>query len=245
VSWLSQNLSAFFQLLPGFITAGVFYALTAHPKTSEFERIVQALVFTLFLKVLTAPVRGSLLLLGKVWAPFGSWSTDAELAWMIILAFPLGLLVVWIVNKDVCHRWARRFGLTGRTSLPSEWYAAFARERRWIILNLVEGRRLYGWPEEWPDQPDKGHFLIDQPEWVLDDGSRVPIVQTSKFMVPASDVKQVEFLANSPELTLTEDEQRKIQLPLIELHRSNVDGCKGTAAGAEPPTGQVVECKTA
>jgi hypothetical protein len=240
VSWLSQNLSAIFQILPGFVTAGIFYALTAHPKTTEFERIVQALVFTVFLKVLIIPIRGSLFLLGKAWAPFGRWSADAELAWMIILAFPLGLLLVWIVNGDVCHRWARGIGLTGRTSFPSEWYAAFARERRWVILNLVEGRRLYGWPEEWPDQPDKGHFLIDQPEWVLDDGSRVPVVQTSKLMVPASDVKHVEFLANPSELTLSEDEQRKIQLSLIELHRRNADGCKGTAAGSE----QAVECKT-
>ena len=241
MSWLSQNLSAIFQLLPGFVTAGIFYALTAHPKTTEFERVVQALVFTVLLKVLTIPIRGSLFLLGRVWAPFGNWSADAELAWMVVLAMPLGLLFVWVVNKDVCHRLAREVGLTSRTSYPSEWYGAFVRERRWVILNLGEGRRLYGWPEEWPDQADKGHFLIDQPEWVMEDGSRVPILQTSRFMVPAGDVKQVEFLANVSELALSEDEQREIQLPLIELHRSKGDGGKGATAGTEPATQQAVK----
>jgi len=152
---------------------------------------------------------------------------------MTILALPLGLLFVLMANKDVC-RFARAVGLTSRTSYPSEWYGAFVRERRWIILNLGEGRRLYGWPEEWPDQSDKGHFVIDQPEWVMDDGSRVPILQTSKFMVPASDVKQVEFLTDVSESSLSEDEQRKIQLPLIELHRNKNDGSKGTATGTEP-----------
>jgi hypothetical protein len=236
VSWLSQNLTMILQVLPGFITAGIFFALTAHPKTTEFERVVQALIFTVLLKMLTMPIRRFLLFMGRSWTPVGEWSPDAELVWMTILALPLGLLFVWIANKDVFHRCAREFGLTTRTSYPSEWYAAFTREQRWIILSLSEGRRLYGWPEEWPDQPDKGHFIIDQPEWVMDDGSRVPILQTSKFVVQASDVKHVEFLANLSEVPISEDEQRKIQAPLIDLHRNNDDGSKRAPAGAEPPT---------
>jgi hypothetical protein len=235
VSWFSQNLTAVFQLLPGFVTASIFYALTAHPKATEFERIIQALVFTVLLKVITMPIRWFLLLVGTAWAPFGNWSTDADLAWMTVLALPLGLLFVWMANKDACHRFARSLGLTSRTSYPSEWYGAFIRERRWVVLNLGEGRRLYGWPEEWPDQPDKGHFVIDQPEWVMDDGSRVPILQTSKFMVPATDVKQVEFLADVSELSIGEYEQRRIQSPLIELHKGLNDGSKRATTSPEPP----------
>ena len=75
----------------------------------------------------------------------------------------------------------------------------------------------------------------------MEDGSRVPILQTSRFLVPASDVKLVEFLANVSELDLSEDKMREIQSPLIELHRSKDNGDEGTTAGTEPTTRQAVE----
>ncbi len=51
-------------LLPGFIAAGVFFTLTAHPKLSEFERLIQALIFTSILRVLTISIRAIFLFAG-------------------------------------------------------------------------------------------------------------------------------------------------------------------------------------
>lgn len=62
------------------------------------------------------------------------------------------------------------------------------------MLHLKGGRRLYGWPEEWPDQPDKGHFLIAEAEWLLDDGSRQGLDCVWNILVPATDVELVEFM---------------------------------------------------
>ena len=39
-------------LLPGFLVAWVLYGLTPHQKPSQFERVVQALIFTLAVRVL-------------------------------------------------------------------------------------------------------------------------------------------------------------------------------------------------
>ena len=240
MSFLAKDIPTLvFQLLPGFVAASIFYTLTAHPKTTEFERVVQALIFTVLLKVVLIPFRHCLLLAGRRVGAFGLWNADAELAWMIVLALPLGLFFVWVMNKDICHCWARKLRVTGRTSYPSEWYAAFTREqreKRWVILTLDGEQRLYGWPEEWPDQADKGHFVIDQPEWVIANGSRVPILQTRKFMVPASEVKRVEFLATGTELLISEEEQRKLQEPLIALHRSEDNGSQGAPASPESAT---------
>ena len=33
-------------LVPGFVAAGVYYGLTAAPKPNTFERVIQALIFT-------------------------------------------------------------------------------------------------------------------------------------------------------------------------------------------------------
>lgn len=65
--------------------------------------------------------------------------------------------------------------------------------KRYVYLHLTSGRRLYGWPEEWPDEPGKGHFRLAQAEWILDDNERVALDATESVLVPASDVELVEF----------------------------------------------------
>ncbi len=238
MSWLAQNLTTFFQILPGFITAAIFYTLTAHPKSTEFERVVQALIFTTVLKVTLFPIRLLSLLLGRKVYALSNWTPDVELTWMVILAVPLGLAFAKLANSDYGHRRARERGLTTRTSYPSEWYGAFVRAGQcWIILHLKQDRRLYGWPEEWPDQPDKGHFVIDQPEWVFSDGTRVPIQQTNRFLIPASEVERVEFLASIGEMSVSEAELKTLQEPLIKLHRSQSNGSQTAEPSPESATG--------
>ena len=54
MDWASDELvRVFYNLLPGFLSAWIFYALTAHPKPSPFERIVQALIFTVIVRATT------------------------------------------------------------------------------------------------------------------------------------------------------------------------------------------------
>ncbi len=42
----SEVLKVIYALLPGFVAAWIFYGLTAPPRQSPFERVVQALIFT-------------------------------------------------------------------------------------------------------------------------------------------------------------------------------------------------------
>src|SRR5436853_7566034 len=86
-------------LLPGFLAAWVFYALTSYRKPSEFERIIQALIFTLLVKAALTCIRGILLLIGKR-VSIGAWTTDAELIWSIFVAFLLGILFSYLANTD-------------------------------------------------------------------------------------------------------------------------------------------------
>lgn len=64
------------------------------------------------------------------------------------------------------------------------------------MLHLKGERRLYGWPEEWPSQPDRGHFRISEGEWLSDnnknDGKSTP--EISAILIPAIDVEMVEFV---------------------------------------------------
>ena len=136
---------------------------------------------------------------------FGEWSDNISFVSSIILAIILGLIFSLFANKDWFHKFLRgdyklskclkKFGgITKRTSYPSEWFSAFNEEQKYIILHLGGDRRLYGWPREWPDHPDSGHFVIEKPKWLLDDGKVIESDSVEKMLIPVKDVESVEFL---------------------------------------------------
>jgi hypothetical protein len=202
-----------YALIPGFLAAWVFYGLTAHPRKDSFERTVQALVFTAIIQAITSIVRWGLTSLGKITIVFGTWTPDVALSWSLIVALVFGFFVAALANNNTVHSflWSRDWKFrkrpawpppsgwisTKRTAFPGEWYSAFNTEgHRYIVLTLKDGNRLYGWPEEWPDQPDSGHFVMTEAEWLPTkegDGS-VRLDKVSRILVAAADVVRVEFV---------------------------------------------------
>lgn len=197
-------------LMPGFLAAWIFYGLTAHPRLSAFERVVQALIFTVIIQGLIGTVRWCCLFVGQAYA-LGPWTADVALNWSLVIATAFGLLLAGLSNNNTIHiflftrKWnfrKRKAGepVTGwvwtrQTAYPGQWYGGFHREmNRYIVLHFKDGRRLYGWPEEWPEQSDKGHFFMSDAEWLIDDGSTIPLTNVSGSLIPATDIDFVEFV---------------------------------------------------
>lgn len=193
-----------YALLPGFLTAWIFYALSAYPKPSSFERVIQALVFTLIAETVTQTIRFFARL-----QPFGVWTEEVHFGWKVIVATAIGFFAVAFVQNNLTSKvpnylisklpsWLvsiipSGLKLTSKTAYPSEWFSAFIRSKSYIYLHLSGERRLRGWPEEWPDDPSSGHFVMMDSAWVLDDNTRVPLALTERFLIPVSDVERVEF----------------------------------------------------
>lgn len=88
----------------------------------------------------------------------------------------------------------------GDTATPSEWSSSFPRENCYVVLHLQGGRRLYGWPEEWPNESTQGHFRIAEAEWLVEknDGQKqVAAEGVSAILVPADQVEMVEFMEDA------------------------------------------------
>ncbi len=68
-------------LLPGFITAAFLYSLTPAPRPIPFERIVQALIFTMVVQGGVMGVQSSLVEMGTRVGTIGEWTTEVGLAW--------------------------------------------------------------------------------------------------------------------------------------------------------------------
>ena len=95
------------------------------------------------------------------------WTDEKELFWSVMLAVVVGVAFSVCANWGVLHRVLRWLRLTKRTSFPSEWYSALHRFNKGeLVLHLKSDRRLKGWADEWPDYPDRGHFIIQFPVWL-------------------------------------------------------------------------------
>jgi hypothetical protein len=192
-------------LLPGFIAAGVVFYLTPAPRSVPFERVIQALIFTLVVQVLLILVRESAFVLGRRVVVAGIWSDDVRLVWSAALALLLGFGIAYAANTDRIHAVLRRMGITHQTSYSSEWYGAFCENRGFVVLHLTDQRRLYGWPEEWSSTPNAGHFVVSLAEW-LEGDRRIPLPGVHRVMVRAADVEMVEFMhVVETQTTETED----------------------------------------
>ena len=229
-----EAISLVYQLLPGFVAAWIFYGLTAHSKASPFERVVQALVFTVVIQVFTIGARCIAFVLGGLFS-LGIWTDDAQTVVSIIIACLFGLEIARLANTSSLQKLLGKLRFTSRTSFPCEWYSAFSREKRWVVLNLKGQRRLFGWPYEWPDSPDKGHFIIDQPEWLLPGGRRAPLHNVQVMLVPVTEVEFVEFIRFNKEVTASEREIKEVEtlLKTVNSEKEKKDGNQDPTAGTE------------
>ena len=191
MSWVSSESVAILSfLLPGFVTVAVINTFTSHPRPNQFDLVVRALIFTMLTQAI---VEGYLWIHSLFGAkPQPSGSTDILVS--VLVAVVLGLVVVFVSNTDMVHSLFRWIHLTKETAHPSEWYSAFHHNPDcYVVLHLEGERRLYGWPEEWPSQPNQGHFRIAEAEWIVDD-TRIPAEGVMSIVVAAEDVEMVEFL---------------------------------------------------
>lgn len=227
-----ETVSLLYKLLPGFIAAWMFYGFTAHRKNSTFERVIQALIFTAFIQVLVYPIGLVFLFIGEKIISIGYWNENTSFVLSMFVAVFLGFVFSACANTSFLHQKVLPDCITTRTSFPSEWFSAFIRDRRYIYLHLKGGRRLYGWPTEWPDHPDEGHFVIQEPEWVLKDNQRAKLLLTHKILIPVSEVEMVEFEKNPDERNYDEQELERSEEMLIALQKefeSSDEDCQADA----------------
>jgi len=190
---ISQNVVIILQyLLPGFLAAWIFYGFTSYPKPSQFERVIQALIFTFIIQVAVLIEKAICLKIGVYWN-VGNWSKHSDIICSTINSIFLGTLFSYYANNDKFHKLIRKIGISKETSFPSEWFGTFSKKVTYIVLHLKDERRLYGWPIEWPSVPDNGHFLLVQASWLVD-SEEIPIKGVESILIDVNDVRWVEFM---------------------------------------------------
>ena len=187
-------------ILPGLVATVIFYSLTSHPRPSSFQILINALIYTTLASICTDVVNFAFNEM------FSSLNDSTLEQWDTLLPVGIGIILgiatAWIFNHDLLHRLFRFTKISFETSYPSEWYSSFAKNWNcYVVLHLKDGRRFYGWPEEWPSDPRDGYFRIGEGEW-LDASSEEESPDCSKIdvyslVIPNEIVEMVEFVEGS------------------------------------------------
>ena len=194
MDWASSEILLVLRfLLPGLVAAWIFYGLTSYPKQSEFERIIQALIFTTIIQSFTVITIGLLVNLELGTTMLAKFATGGQDVVALSIAVMFGIIAATVANNDKLHALLRVLKITKETSFPSEWLGVFSRDPTYVVLHLTGERRLYGWPEEWPSDPSNGYFSVSQAEWLTEDGN-IPLTNVRNILIPAGDVILVEFM---------------------------------------------------
>ena len=190
---ISKEVVALLQyLVPGFVVAWVFYGLTSHTKPSQFERVVQALIFTVAVHAVVLVERAVAEAIGKRF-PLGEWSANSQLLASLVTALIVGVAISVCVNADAFHSWTRKMRISSRSGHPCEWFGIFAEYPRYVVLQLKDGVRIYGWPKVWPSEYDNGHFFITAAVRTVEDTSQ-ELDALDGILIDVRDVSSVEFV---------------------------------------------------
>ncbi len=179
-------------LLPGFLTAEIVGGLVLRQERSNLDRMIQALIYAFLSYVLWNTISG-----------FFPNSATTHLLGLALSAITLGLLLSWVINTGYVHSLFRTLRITQATSRPNEWYDAFYDKKEHVILHLVDGRRIFGWPLIYSFRSDKGHVLLEGAEW-LDRSEKGAKIRSVDMLINVAEIRFVEFLP--PKMTETNNE---------------------------------------
>jgi len=247
----SEIVGIIYQLLPGFITACIFYLLTSYTKPAPFERVIQALIFTVITKALIIVIHFLYNFTGN---HFGKWNENVEFVASIFFAVMIGIIISWCANNDFPLWLFRKDGLekctgltkfivgmlstlnlTNKTLHPTEWYSFFKESEHDVVLHLDGERRLKGYLMQFPDCPEDGHFIVINASWLLDDGKEVPLLSVEKILISAKEVIWVELIKSGTTIK-TEEFSKSYKLIYSLYNNSEKDGSNDNQCPEKAPS---------
>lgn len=183
-------------LLPGFVSVGVIEILCVRKPKDAFERVIEALIFTLLNLAGFLIIRALLERVPNIRFDHLEFLTAGNVGLMAFCALAIGVGFAAEIN----HEWLLGFlnnqiHLTRKTAKPSTWNETWSHARKFVVVHLDDGRRIYGWPTFYSDSPEERALFLEDASWLDDDNNLInEAAPISVLLDKHSGIKLVEFL---------------------------------------------------
>jgi hypothetical protein len=192
-------------LLPGFASAYLVQLLAARRKQSELDKVVEALIFSLFLYICTLPFFGYSLPIA-----WHSGTGNQADTWQIFIVWPhlLALAVLAIVlgsiyAASINHNWLiapfRWFNISERSARSSVWNDVFSDLKGFVQVGMSDGRTIIGWIRNYSDEDETTELFLEDAAWVDGSGNEFPIQGPGILLTKSLGIEYVMFLDSGSE----------------------------------------------
>jgi hypothetical protein len=203
-----EIVQALIVLLPGFVTTGIARALFVGEVENDFDKVVKSLIFSFVNYTIYAGVLWIWSLLSRTnttsptlleMAP----KTPGTLIVLSLIAVATGLVVAFYQTNNG-HRTLYRFKITQRSTRQNVWHDFFLdHAKTYIIVNLEDGRRIYGWPYSYSDNPTEPSLFLTKAEWlsVDDEGQekRISVADGGILLTSVLKIASIEVVGTQDE----------------------------------------------
>jgi hypothetical protein len=122
----------------------------------------------------------------------------------------------------------RWLGVTAKTARDATWLDVFGEQRRYVIVNLNDQRRVFGWPMYYSDTRKEGLLYLQDPAWINPDLTYTDLGVHGLLLLRTNDIFSIEF---------TEVERNNAR-PRPEVHDGQAkEFCSPTKAAANVNAG--------
>lgn len=199
-------LTVFVFLLPGFLSSVLLDCVAVRKEQETLGRVTEALIFSFLNYVAIAAFSGKSPVLmtstkvGEVTSYAVKYNGGVVLA-VAALAVLLPLVIGFLLNSDLHMKALRKLRLTRKTSRGNVWLDVFSDGRRSVIVNLSDGRRIFGYPLHYATSPEEGLIYLTQAAWIEEDGDYLDLEGAHGILlVKEKNIDSVEFF-DTPEVS--------------------------------------------
>lgn len=181
-------------LLPGLVTTGVVNALVVRKPKDAFDKIIEALIFTMLNIALFVAVRWLLELIPKIQFARDNFYTVGNISLITGCSITVALVTAAEMNNEWLLQKLRNWRITRKTAKPSTWIETLAQSQRFVVVHLTDGRRVYGWPTFYSDTAEERAIYLESASWLGDDNEVLNDPLISILLDKDSGISFIEFV---------------------------------------------------
>jgi len=189
-----QALQILIFLIPGFISATILNSFIVRKEKKELGKIIEALIFSMLIYTVYSFMSGkSPVALNQIEKSI-TYSYDSKsFLWLSLLSVGIPAVLSFFVTNDWHMKVARKLRISRKTARSSVWFDVFCDVRKPVIINFGNGRRIYGWPKYYSDEPENSYIFLFKPAWIQE-GKYVDLNVEGILITPEQKIESIEFL---------------------------------------------------